>query len=83
MSHDKSTLVPHAPQASRRALLMGLAAAATPIAPALANAMGGLPTGPAGVDPNTGRDDPRKQIAQDFPLRLAATLRTLIGEALS
>jgi hypothetical protein len=28
MSHDKSTLVPNTPQASRRALLMGFAAAA-------------------------------------------------------
>jgi hypothetical protein len=37
--------------ASRRALLMGFAAAATPIAPALAGAMGGLPASPAAVDP--------------------------------
>jgi hypothetical protein len=51
MSHDKSTLVPNTPQASRRALLMGFAAAAAPMALALANAMGGLPTSPAGVDP--------------------------------
>jgi hypothetical protein len=51
MSHDKSTLVPHAPPASRRALRMWLAAAATPMAPALATAMGGLPTSPA-TDPD-------------------------------
>jgi hypothetical protein len=38
MSQDNQTL--RCPQASRRALLMGLAAAATPMAPALASAFG-------------------------------------------
>jgi hypothetical protein len=38
-----------APQASRRALLMGIAAAATPMAPALANALS--ESAPAEVDP--------------------------------
>jgi hypothetical protein len=48
MSHDNNpTLVPHAPQAPRRALLMGFAAAASPMAPALGTAMGGLPASPA------------------------------------
>jgi hypothetical protein len=41
--------LPTAPQASRRALLMGFAAAATPIAPALANALG--EPAPAMADP--------------------------------
>ena len=39
MSQDNQTHIPDAPQASRRALLMGFAAAATPMAPALANAL--------------------------------------------
>jgi hypothetical protein len=51
MSRHNPTLVPQIPQASRRALLMGLAAAATPMAPTLATAMGGLPTSPA-TDPD-------------------------------
>jgi hypothetical protein len=41
--------LPTAPQASRRALLMGFAAAATPMAPALANALG-EPAPAAGAD---------------------------------
>jgi hypothetical protein len=45
MSQDNQTHIP-GPQASRRALLMGLAAAATPMAPALANALSAPPTGP-------------------------------------
>jgi hypothetical protein len=32
---------------------------------------------------NTDHDDPRKRIVQDFPLRLAATMRALIGGAQS
>jgi hypothetical protein len=40
-------LVPASSPTSRRSVLIGLAAAATPIAPALAGAMGGLPTSPA------------------------------------
>jgi hypothetical protein len=49
MSQDNQTLSDDAPKASRRALLMGLAVAATPMAPALANAL----SEPArtGVDP--------------------------------
>jgi hypothetical protein len=39
MSKQSTSLIPEAPQASRRALLMGFAAAATPMAPALANAL--------------------------------------------
>jgi hypothetical protein len=42
-------LVPDAPKASRRALLMGLAAAATPMAPALATALS--EPAPGSVDP--------------------------------
>jgi hypothetical protein len=30
---------------------------------------------------NTGREDPRKRIAQDFPIRLAATVRAMAGTA--
>jgi hypothetical protein len=41
--------LPIAPQASRRALLMGFAAAATPMAPALANALS--EPAPAAADP--------------------------------
>jgi hypothetical protein len=48
MSQDNQTSVPKAPQASRRALLFGIAAAATPMAPALANA---LSPAPAVTDP--------------------------------
>jgi hypothetical protein len=33
MSHDKSTLVPHAPQASRRSILFGIAAAGVAAGP--------------------------------------------------
>jgi hypothetical protein len=46
MSHDKSTLVPDAHQASRRSLLMGLAAAAAIPGPTVASAMGELPASP-------------------------------------
>jgi hypothetical protein len=49
MSKDNQTPIPQAPQASRRALLMGFAAAATPMAPALATALG--EPAPAEVDP--------------------------------
>jgi hypothetical protein len=49
MSEQSTSAVPAAPQASRRALLMGFAAAATPMAPALANALS--ESAPAGVDP--------------------------------
>jgi hypothetical protein len=45
---ERPTTIP-VPQASRRALLMGFAAAATPIAPALANALSEAPAGE--VDP--------------------------------
>jgi hypothetical protein len=41
---ERPTTIP-VPQASRRALLMGFAAAAAPIAPALANALSEAPTG--------------------------------------
>jgi hypothetical protein len=47
MSKQSTSGIPEAPKASRRALLMGLAAAATPLAPVVANALGGL----ADVDP--------------------------------
>jgi hypothetical protein len=40
MSKQSTSAVPELPQASRRALLMGFAAAATPMAPTLANALG-------------------------------------------
>ena len=40
MSQDNQTSIPEAPKASRRAVLMGFAAAAIPMAPALANALG-------------------------------------------
>jgi hypothetical protein len=46
MSKQSTSAVPDAPQASRRALLMGFAAAATPMAPAFANALSAPPTGP-------------------------------------
>jgi hypothetical protein len=49
MSQDNQTSIPDAPQASRRALLMGFAAAATPMAPALANALS--ESAPAAADP--------------------------------
>jgi hypothetical protein len=49
MSQDNQTPIPEAPQASRLALLMGLAAAATPLAPAIANALS--EPAPADVDP--------------------------------
>jgi hypothetical protein len=49
MSQDNQTRTPEAPKASRRALLMGFAAAATPLAPALANALS--EPAPAEVDP--------------------------------
>jgi hypothetical protein len=39
MPEQSTSAVPEAPQASRRAVLMGLAAAATPMAPAIANAL--------------------------------------------
>jgi hypothetical protein len=45
---ERPTTIP-VPQASRRALLMGFAAAATPMAPALANALSEAPAGD--VDP--------------------------------
>jgi hypothetical protein len=45
---ERPTMIP-VPQASRRALLMGFAAAATPMAPALANALSEAPA--AKVDP--------------------------------
>jgi hypothetical protein len=49
MSKQSTSIVPNAPQASRRALLMGFAAAATPMAPALANALS--ESAPAAADP--------------------------------
>jgi hypothetical protein len=49
MSQDNQTRTPEVPQASRRALLMGFAAAATPMAPALANALS--ESAPAASDP--------------------------------
>jgi hypothetical protein len=49
MSKQSTSIVPNAPQASRRALLMGFAAAATPMAPALANALS--EPAPAAADP--------------------------------
>jgi hypothetical protein len=49
MSKQSTSAVPAAPQASRRALLMGFAAAATPLAPALANALS--EPAPAAADP--------------------------------
>jgi hypothetical protein len=49
MSQDNQTLSHEAPKASRRGLLIGLAAAATPMAPALANALS--ESAPAAVDP--------------------------------
>ena len=49
MSQDNQTLIPQAPRASRRALLMGLAAAAAVAAPALAIALSAAPAGE--VDP--------------------------------
>jgi hypothetical protein len=54
MSQDNQTLSHAAPKASRRGLLIGFAAAAAPMAPALADALGGLPgaaAGAAAVDP--------------------------------
>ncbi len=44
-------LVPAASPSSRRTILFGLAAAATPIVPALATTLGGLPKQAAGADP--------------------------------
>jgi hypothetical protein len=49
MSKQSTSAVPAVPQASRRALLMGFAAAATPVAPALANALS--EPAPAAADP--------------------------------
>jgi hypothetical protein len=49
MSEQSIPTVPTSPQASRRALLMGFAAAATPMAPALANALS--EPAPVEVDP--------------------------------
>jgi hypothetical protein len=49
MSKQSTSSISEAPQASRRALLMGLAAAATPMAPALANALS--EPAPDDVDP--------------------------------
>jgi hypothetical protein len=43
MSKQSTSIVPNAPKASRRVLLMGFAAAATPMAPALANALSESP----------------------------------------
>jgi hypothetical protein len=49
MSKQSTSAIPGAPQPSRRALLMGLAVAATPMAPALANALSEAV--PAAADP--------------------------------
>jgi hypothetical protein len=49
MSKQSTSAVPVAPQASRRALLMGFAAVATPMAPALASALS--EPAPATADP--------------------------------
>jgi hypothetical protein len=49
MSQDNQTHIPDAHQASRRALLMGFAAVATPMAPALASALS--ESAPAAADP--------------------------------
>jgi hypothetical protein len=49
MSKRSTSAIPAAPQASRRTLLIGLAAAATPLAPALANALS--EPAPATADP--------------------------------
>jgi hypothetical protein len=49
MSEQSTSAIPEAPKTSRRAILAGLAASATPLAPALASSLSG-PT-PAGFDP--------------------------------
>lgn len=57
---------------SRRAILVGLAAAATPIAPAVATSMGGLPASSATVDPIYAAIERRRAAYETAESRCAA-----------
>jgi hypothetical protein len=64
MPQDNQTPLPAASQASRRALLMGFAAAATPMAPALANALS--EPAPAEADPVIAAIEDHKAALAEF-----------------